>query len=44
VLGGPDRRTLYVCVAEDWRHDVLGDRRTARIDQFEVAIPGAGRP
>jgi sugar lactone lactonase YvrE len=44
VLGGPDRRTLYVCVAEHWRRDVLGDRRTARIDALDVAVPGAGRP
>jgi sugar lactone lactonase YvrE len=44
VLGGADRRTLYVCVAEDWRHSVLGDRRTARIDVVDVDVPGAGRP
>lgn len=44
VLGGPERRTLYVCVAEDWRRSVLGDRRTARIDAVDVDVPGAGRP
>jgi sugar lactone lactonase YvrE len=44
VLGGPDRLTLYVCVAEDWRRDVLGERRTARIDTVTVEVPGAGRP
>jgi sugar lactone lactonase YvrE len=44
VLGGPERRTLYACVAADWRFDVLGDRRTARIDAIDVDIPGAGRP
>ncbi len=44
VLGGPDRRTLYVCVADDWRHDALGDRRTARIDAVDGAHPGRRAP
>lgn len=44
VLGGPERRTLYACVAADWRRDVLADRRTARIDAVDVDVPGVGRP
>ena len=44
VLGGPERRTLYMCVAAHWRRSELGDKRTARIDAVEVDIPGAGRP
>jgi sugar lactone lactonase YvrE len=44
VLGGVDRRTLLMCVAADWKRDVLAGRRTARIDAYDVAVPGAGRP
>ncbi len=44
VLGGPDRRTLLMCVAADWKRDALAGRRTGRIDAYDVAVPGAGRP
>jgi sugar lactone lactonase YvrE len=44
VLGGPDRRTLLMCVAADWKRDALAGRRTGRIDACEVDVPGAGRP
>jgi sugar lactone lactonase YvrE len=44
VLGGPDRRTLLMCVAADWKADALAGRRTGRIDAHDVAVPGAGRP
>lgn len=44
VLGGADRRTLLVCVAADWKRDVVRQRATGRIDAFSVAVPGAGRP
>lgn len=44
VLGGPDRRTLLICVAADWKADALAGRRTGRIDAYDVAVPGAGRP
>lgn len=44
VLGGPDRRTLLVCVAGDWRRDEVKKAPTGRIDAFDVDIPGAGRP
>ena len=44
VLGGADRRTLLVCVAGDWKRDVVMKARTGRIDAFAVAVPGAGRP
>jgi sugar lactone lactonase YvrE len=44
VLGGPDRRTLLVCVAADWKRDALVGRRTGRIDAYDVAVAGAGRP
>jgi sugar lactone lactonase YvrE len=45
VLGGHDRRTLYLCVAVDWRREALAQAgRTGRIDAVDVAVPGAGRP
>ena len=44
VLGGPERRTLYMCVAAHWRRSELADKRTARIDEVHVDVPGAGRP
>jgi sugar lactone lactonase YvrE len=44
VLGGPDRRTLLVCVAADWKRDVVMKARSGRIDAVEVAVAGAGRP
>jgi sugar lactone lactonase YvrE len=44
VLGGADRRTLFVCVAADWRRDVVRRARTGRIDACEVAVAGAGKP
>jgi sugar lactone lactonase YvrE len=52
MLGGPDRRTLFICTAE-WR---LGEGaganlerlttgpRTGEILTLEVEVPGAGRP
>jgi sugar lactone lactonase YvrE len=44
VLGGPDRRTLLMCVAADWKRDVVTTMRSGRIDACEVDVPGAGRP
>ncbi|HUP73272.1 MAG TPA: SMP-30/gluconolactonase/LRE family protein [Acidimicrobiales bacterium] len=44
VLGGADRRTLLVCVAADWKRDVVMKARSGRIDAIEVAVAGAGRP
>ncbi len=52
MLGGPDRRTLFICTAE-WRvaddHVVNLDRltngpRTGEILTLPVSVPGAGRP
>jgi sugar lactone lactonase YvrE len=52
MLGGPDRRTLFICTAE-WRiaddHVVNLDRlthgpRTGEILALPVSVPGAGRP
>jgi sugar lactone lactonase YvrE len=44
VLGGPDRRTLLMCVAADWKRDALEGTRTGRIVATDVDVPGAGRP
>ena len=44
VLGGEDRRTLLMCVAADWKRDVVARLRSGRIDACEVDVPGAGRP
>lgn len=44
VLGGPDRRTLLMCVAADWKRDALVGTRTGRIMATDVTVPGAGRP
>jgi sugar lactone lactonase YvrE len=44
VLGGGDRRTLLMCVAADWKRDVVKQAPRARIVALDVAVPGAGRP
>ena len=44
VLGGPDRRTLLMCVADDWKRDTVKELRSGRIDAYDVAVPGAGSP
>jgi sugar lactone lactonase YvrE len=44
VLGGAERRTLYACVADDWRRDALRAKRSGRILAMPVTVPGAGKP
>ena len=44
VLGGSDRRTLLMCVAADWKRDVITQMRSGRIDACRVDVPGAGSP
>ena len=39
VLGGPDRRTLLMCVAADWKRDVVSQMRSGRIDACVVDVP-----
>lgn len=41
ALGGPDRRTLFVCTAPTWRE---GGPRAGRVEVVQVDVPGAGRP
>lgn len=44
MLGGPDRTTLFVCVAPDAHPDVVKAKRSATIEAVEVEVPGAGLP
>lgn len=44
MLGGPDRRTLYVCTSETDDPAEAARRRSGRIEQVRVAVPGSGRP
>ncbi len=44
ALGGPDRRTLFVCTAFDSEPESCRAERAGRIEAAEVAVPGAGRP
>lgn len=44
VLAGDDRRTLCICVAVDWRREIVLQKPTARIDTVRVEVPGAGKP
>jgi sugar lactone lactonase YvrE len=43
MLGGPERRTLFLCTAES-SDPKDADARTARIEWVEVEVPGAGLP
>ncbi len=44
VLGGPDRRTLYVCLAPHIDHGAPREDPQSRLDAVQVTVPGAGRP
>jgi sugar lactone lactonase YvrE len=52
MLGGPDRRTLFICTAEWHPADghvanlerLASGPRTGTILAFPVDVPGAGRP
>lgn len=44
MLGGPDRRTLYVCTAIDSEPEAAVRHRAGRIEAVEVPVPGAGLP
>jgi sugar lactone lactonase YvrE len=45
VLGGPDRRTLYLLTATTYGEaEPSLAARAGRIDQVRVDVPGAGRP
>lgn len=44
MLGGPDRRTLYVCTALDSEPAAARRDRSGRIEAIGVDVPGAGLP
>ena len=44
MLGGADRRTLFLCTADQSDPAVCAANRTGRIEAIEVDIPGAGLP
>ncbi len=44
MLGGPDRRTLYVLSSLGTHPDEVAGTGTGRIDAVEVEVPGAGLP
>jgi sugar lactone lactonase YvrE len=44
MLGGPDRRTLFVATAETHHPEEAAARRSGRIEIAAVDVPGAGWP
>jgi len=44
MLGGPERRHLFLLTAPDVHPDETRAARDARIEVVEVEVPGAGRP
>jgi sugar lactone lactonase YvrE len=44
MLGGDDRRTLFICTSETDDPAEAASRRSGRIESARVAIPGAGLP
>jgi sugar lactone lactonase YvrE len=44
MLGGPDRRTLFLCTSLGLDPDKCAEMRSARIESVVVDVPGAGLP
>ena len=44
VLGGKDRRTLFVCTSGSSDMQSCIDKKEGRIESFQVEIPGVGIP
>jgi sugar lactone lactonase YvrE len=44
MLGGPERRTLFICTADTSEHEECARLRTGRIEYRDVDVPGAGWP
>jgi len=44
MLGGPERRTLFLCTAPSTEPDKTRAAHTGRIEVVEVEVPGAGLP
>ena len=44
MLGGPERRHLFLCTAGSGEPDICVEARDGRIEVVEVEVPGAGLP
>ena len=44
MLGGEDRRTLFVLTSPSVEEEECREKRGARIETLEVEVPGAGLP
>ncbi|HKC52860.1 MAG TPA: SMP-30/gluconolactonase/LRE family protein [Myxococcota bacterium] len=44
ALGGPDRKTLFICTAETHDPDECVAKRSGKIETVEVEVSGAGLP
>ncbi len=44
MLGGPERRTLFLCTAETSEPEACRTQRSGAIEIVEVDVPGAGLP
>jgi sugar lactone lactonase YvrE len=44
ALGGPDRKTLFVCTAETHHPDDCVEKRSGKIETVRVDVAGAGLP
>jgi sugar lactone lactonase YvrE len=44
MLGGPDRKTLFICTASDGHPEKSRAARDGRIEVVDVDVPGAGLP
>jgi sugar lactone lactonase YvrE len=44
MLGGPDRRTLFVLTATSFQRDPCRASRDGRVESVRVTVPGAGLP
>jgi sugar lactone lactonase YvrE len=44
MLGGADRRDLYICTARDHLPSVAKEQRAGKIEVVRVQVPGAGLP
>jgi len=44
MLGGPDRKTLFLMTADDFRREKVLEAHSGKIEIVEVDIPGAGLP
>ncbi|MBT4087139.1 MAG: hypothetical protein HN580_11210 [Deltaproteobacteria bacterium] len=44
MLGGPERKTLFLMTADDFQRETVLEACSAKIEIVEVQIPGAGLP